>query len=226
MTTGTPHRMTAGTTATEGSVVYIVDDDKGIRLSLGMLMRSVGLRAEVFESPDEFLRCPPTAGPSCLILDVRLRGKSGMAFHEEIVNRGMRIPVVFMTGHGDIEMVVKAMKTGAQDFFAKPFKDQDMLDAVAQALARDNERLAAEAALADLRASYQSLSPREKEVMGFVLSGLLNKQIASEMNVSEITVKVHRGQVMRKMSARSMPDLVRKAESLGIEPSLSRGAHR
>jgi FixJ family two-component response regulator len=138
----------------------------------------------------------------------------------------MRIPVVFMTGHGDIEMVVKAMKTGAQDFFAKPFKDQDMLDAVAQALARDNERLAAEAALADLRASYQSLSPREKEVMGFVLSGLLNKQIASEMNVSEITVKVHRGQVMRKMSARSMPDLVRKAESLGIEPSLSRGAHR
>jgi FixJ family two-component response regulator len=226
MTTGTPHRMTAGTTATEGSVVYIVDDDKGIRLSLGMLMRSVGLRAEVFESPDEFLRCPPTAGPSCLILDVRLRGKSGMAFHEEIVNRGMRIPVVFMSGHGDIEMVVKAMKTGAQDFFAKPFKDQDMLDAVAQALARDNERLAAEAALADLRASYQSLSPREKEVMAFVLSGLLNKQIASEMNLSEITVKVHRGQVMRKMNARSMPELVRMAESLGIEHYRPRGHGR
>jgi FixJ family two-component response regulator len=226
MPTGTTRRTTAEPAATEASVVYIVDDDKGIRLSLGALMRSIGLRVEAFESPDEFLRCPPAAGPSCLILDVRLRGKSGMAFHEEIVNRGMRIPVVFMTGHGDIEMVVKAMKTGAQDFFAKPFKDQDMLDAVAQALARDNERLAAEAALADLRASYQSLSPREKEVMGFVLSGLLNKQIASEMNVSEITVKVHRGQVMRKMSARSMPDLVRKAESLGIEPSLSRGAHR
>jgi FixJ family two-component response regulator len=226
MTTGTTRRTTAEPAATEASVVYIVDDDTGIRLSLGALMRSIGLRVEAFESPDEFLRCPPAAGPSCLILDVRLRGKSGMAFHEEIVNRGMRIPVVFMTGHGDIEMVVKAMKTGAQDFFAKPFKDQDMLDAVAQALARDNERLAAEAALADLRASYQSLSPREKEVMGFVLSGLLNKQIASEMNVSEITVKVHRGQVMRKMSARSMPDLVRKAESLGIEPSLSRGAHR
>jgi FixJ family two-component response regulator len=226
MPTGTTRRTTAEPAATEASVVYIVDDDTGIRLSLGALMRSIGLRVEAFESPDEFLRCPPAAGPSCLILDVRLRGKSGMAFHEEIVNRGMRIPVVFMTGHGDIEMVVKAMKTGAQDFFAKPFKDQDMLDAVAQALARDNERLAAEAALADLRASYQSLSPREKEVMGFVLSGLLNKQIASEMNVSEITVKVHRGQVMRKMSARSMPDLVRKAESLGIEPSLSRGAHR
>jgi FixJ family two-component response regulator len=148
-----------------------------------------------------------------------------MAFHEEIVDRGMRIPVVFMTGHGDIEMVVKAMKTGAQDFFAKPFKDQDMLDAVAQALARDNEPLAAESALADLRASYRSLSPREKEVMGFVLSGLMNKQIASEMNLSEITVKVHRGQVMHKMNARSMPDLVRKAESLGIEPSLPRGGH-
>ena len=226
MPTGTTRRTTAEPAATEASVVYIVDDDTGIRLSLGALMRSIGLRVEAFESPDEFLRCPPAAGPSCLILDVRLRGKSGMAFHEEIVNRGMRIPVVFMTGHGDIEMVVKAMKTGAQDFFAKPFKDQDMLDAVAQALARDNERLAAEAALADLRASYQSLSPREKEVMGFVLSGLLNKQIASEMNVSEITVKVHRGQVMRKMNARTMPDLVRKAESLGIEPSLSRGAHR
>jgi FixJ family two-component response regulator len=225
MTTGTPHRMTAGTTATEGSVVYIVDDDKGIRLSLGMLMRSVGLRAEVFESPDEFLRCPPTAGPSCLILDVRLRGKSGMAFHEEIVNRGMRIPVVFMSGHGDIEMVVKAMKTGAQDFFAKPFKDQDMLDAVAQALERDSERLAAEAGLASLRALYQSLSSREKQVMGLVLSGLVNKQIASEMNLSEITVKVHRGHVMRKMNARSMPDLVRKAQSLGVEPCLPREGH-
>ena len=225
MTTGTAHRMTAETTAIEGSVVYIVDDDKGIRLSLGMLMRSVGLRAEVFESPDEFLRCPPTAGPSCLILDVRLRGKSGMAFHEEIVNRGMRIPVVFMSGHGDIEMVVKAMKTGAQDFFAKPFKDQDMLDAVAQALERDSERLAAEAGLASLRALYQSLSSREKQVMGLVLSGLVNKQIASEMNLSEITVKVHRGHVMRKMNARSMPDLVRKAQSLGVEPCLPREGH-
>jgi FixJ family two-component response regulator len=156
---------------------------------------------------------------------VRLRGKSGMAFHQEIVNSGMHIPVVFMTGHGDIEMGVKAMKAGALDFFAKPFKDQDMLDAVAQALARDSERIAAEAALAGLRASYRSLSPREKEVMAFVLSGLLNKQIASEMNLSEITVKVHRGQVMRKMNARSMPDLVRKAESLGIKPFLPDGRH-
>jgi FixJ family two-component response regulator len=148
-----------------------------------------------------------------------------MAFHQEIVSSGMRIPVVFMTGHGDIEMGVKAMKAGALDFLAKPFKDQDMLDAIAHALARDSERLAAEAALAGLRALYHSLSPREKEVMALVLSGLLNKQIASEMNLSEITVKVHRGQVMRKMKARSMPDLVRKAESLGIEPRLPDGGH-
>jgi FixJ family two-component response regulator len=148
-----------------------------------------------------------------------------MAFHQEIVNTGMHIPVVFMTGHGDIEMGVKAMKAGALDFFAKPFKDQDMLDAVAQALAQNSAGLAAEAALADLRALYRSLSPREKEVMAFVLSGLMNKQIASEMNLSEITVKVHRGQVMRKMNARSMPDLVRKAESLGIKPCLPNGRH-
>jgi FixJ family two-component response regulator len=223
MTTRPTRRTTDKSEATDASVIYVVDDDKGIRLALDLLLRSVGLRVETFESPDEFLQFPHSAGPSCLILDVRLRGKSGMAFHQEIVNSGMRIPVVFMTGHGDIEMGVKAMKAGALDFFAKPFKDQDMLDAVAHALARDSERLAAEAALAGLRAAYQSLSPREKEVMGFVLSGLLNKQIASEMNLSEITVKVHRGQVMRKMNARSMPDLVRKAESLGIKPCLPDG---
>jgi FixJ family two-component response regulator len=218
--------MTAEKATTDAPVVYIVDDDNAVRLALGSLMRSVGFGVEVFESPDEFLRFPHSAGPSCLILDVRLRGKSGMAFHQEIVNSGMHIPVVFMTGHGDIEMGVKAIKAGALDFFAKPFKDQDMLDAVAHALARDTERLATETTLAGLRASYQSLSPREKEVMAFVLSGLLNKQIASEMNLSEITVKVHRGQVMRKMKARSMPDLVRKAESLGIEPHLPDGGHR
>jgi FixJ family two-component response regulator len=219
------NRMRTETAGDDGPVVYVVDDDKGIRQALDLLLRSVGLRVETFESPDEFLRSPHSAGPSCLILDVRLRGKSGMAFHQEIINSGMRIPVIFMTGHGDIEMGVKAMKAGALDFLAKPFKDQDMLDAVAQALVRDSERLTAETALAGLRALYASLSPREKEVMGFVLSGLQNKQIASELNLSEITVKVHRGQVMRKMKARSMPDLVRKAESLGIEPPLPHGGH-
>jgi FixJ family two-component response regulator len=226
MTIRPTNRMTDEPEATDVSVVYVVDDDRGIRRALEMLMRSVGFRVETFESPDEFLQFPRPAGPGCLILDVRLRGKSGMAFHQEIVNSGIRIPVVFITGHGDIEMGVKAMKAGALDFFAKPFKDQDMLDAVSQALARDSERLAAEAALSGLRASYQSLSPREKEVMGFVLSGLLNKQIASEMSLSEITVKVHRGQVMRKMNARSMPELVRMAESLGIEPCLPRDQRR
>jgi FixJ family two-component response regulator len=217
--------MTDKSEANEGSVVYVVDDDEGIRRALDLLLRSVGLHVQTFGSPDEFLQSPHSTGPSCLILDVRLRGKSGMAFHKEIVNSGMRIPVVFMTGHGDIEMGVKAMKAGALDFLAKPFKDQDMLDAVAQALAQDSGRLAAEAALTGLRASYECLSPREKEVMGFVLSGLLNKQIASEMNLSEITVKVHRAQVMRKMNARSMPDLVRKAESLGIKPCMPDGRH-
>lgn len=225
MTTSPTRRMTDESEATEGSIVYVVDDDEGIRRALDLLLRSVGLRVQTFESPDEFLQFPHSAGPSCLILDVRLRGKSGMAFHQEIVNSGMHIPVVFMTGHGDIEMGVKAMKAGALDFLAKPFKDQDMLDAVAQALAQNSAGLAAEAALADLRALYRSLSPREKEVMAFVLSGLMNKQIASEMNLSEITVKVHRGQVMRKMNARSMPDLVRKAESLGIKPCLPNGRH-
>jgi FixJ family two-component response regulator len=210
----------------DGPVVYVVDDDKAIRQALSTLMRSVGLRVETFESPEEFLQFPFFAGPACLILDVRLRGKSGIAFHQEIVSSGMHIPVVFMTAHGDIEMGVKAMKAGAHDFFPKPFKDQDMLDAVERALARDSERLAADAAMADLRASYQSLSPREKEVMAFVLSGLLNKQIASEMNLSEITVKVHRAQAMRKMNARSMPDLVRKAESLGIKPQQSSSVRR
>jgi FixJ family two-component response regulator len=225
MTTSPTHRMTTETAGADGSVIYVVDDDEAMRRALQMLMRSIGLRVEAFESPDEFLRFPHPAAPSCLILDVRLRGKSGMVFHQEIVNSGMRIPVVFMTGHGDIEMGVKAMKAGALDFLAKPFKDQDMLDAVAQALARDSERLTAETAVTGLRALHESLSPREKEVMAFVLSGRFNKQIASEMNLSEITVKVHRGQVMRKMNARSMPDLVRKAESLGIQPRLPHGGH-
>src|SRR5260370_31219187 len=218
MTAGPTHRMTAKTAATDGPVIYGVDDDKAIRLALSALLRSMGLRVEAFESPDEFLRFPHSAGRGCLILDVRLRGKSGMAFHQEIVNSGMRIPVVFMTGHGDIEMGVKAMKAGALDFFAKPFKDQDMLDAVAHALARDSERLAAETALAGLRALYESLSPREQEVMAFVLSRLLNTQIASQMNLSQITVKVHRGQVMRKMKARSIPPLAPKPDSLSIPP--------
>jgi FixJ family two-component response regulator len=148
------------------------------------------------------------------VLDVRLRGESGLAFQEELAKTSLRMPIVFMTGHGDIAMTVKAMKAGAVDFLAKPFRDQDMLDAVSSALARDAERLAAEQSIASLCLAYESLTPREREVMDYVVTGMLNKQIASAMNLSEITVKIHRGQVMRKMGARSVADLVRKAEAL------------
>lgn len=199
-------------------VVYVVDDDEAMRLAVEGLLRSVGLRVETFESSQDFLAFPKYNVPSCLILDIRLRGESGLAFQEQVAKIGIRIPIVFMTGHGDIAMTVKAMKAGAVDFLAKPFRDQDMLDAVANALARDGERLVAEQSIAALRAAYDSLTPREREVMGFVIAGLMNKQIASELNLSEITVKIHRGQVMKKMAARSVADLVRKSESLGVNP--------
>ncbi|MGO4763049.1 response regulator transcription factor [Cupriavidus sp. 2KB_3] len=199
-------------------VVYVVDDDEAVRLALSGLLRSTGLRVETFESSQEFLAFPKHDAPSCLILDVRLRGESGLAFQEQIAKSGVRMPIVFMTGYGDIAMTVKAMKAGAVDFFAKPFRDQDMLDAVANALARDGERLAAEQSVAGLRTAYESLTPREREVLVFVVAGLMNKQIAYEMDLTEVTVKIHRGRVMKKMGARSVADLVRKAESLGVQP--------
>jgi len=199
-------------------VVYVVDDDEAVRLALSGLLRSTGLRVETFESSQEFLAFTKHDAPSCLILDVRLRGESGLAFQEQIAKSGVRMPIVFMTGYGDIAMTVKAMKAGAVDFFAKPFRDQDMLDAVANALARDGERLAAEQSVAGLRTAYESLTPREREVLVFVVAGLMNKQIAYEMDLTEVTVKIHRGRVMKKMGARSVADLVRKAESLGVEP--------
>ncbi len=199
-------------------VAYVVDDDESVRLALDGLLRSIGLRVNTFESTQEFLAFPKYKVPSCLILDVRLRGESGLAFQEQIAKIGMLMPIVFITGHGDIAMSVKAMKAGAVDFFAKPFRDQDMLDAVANAFARDAERLAIEQFNASTRSAYESLTPREREVMAFVAAGLMNKQIAAEMNLSEVTVKVHRGQLMRKMASRSIADLVRKAELLGINP--------
>lgn len=209
----------SGTSDRQERVVYVVDDDEAIRLALEGLLRSTGLRVETFESSQDFLAFPKHDAPSCLILDVRLRGESGLAFQEQIAQRGVRMPIVFMTGHGDIAMTVKAMKAGAVDFFAKPFRDQDMLDAVANALARDGERLAAEQSSAALRTAYAELTPREREVMTFVVAGLMNKQIAAELNLTEITVKIHRGRVMKKMGARSVADLVRKSESLGISPA-------
>jgi len=197
-------------------MAYVVDDDESVRLALDGLLRSIGLRVVTFESAQDFLGYPRPDVPSCLILDVRLRGESGLAFQEQIGKSGLRMPIVFMTGHGDIAMTVKAMKAGAVDFLPKPFRDQDMLDAVANALARDGERLAAEQSSAGLRAAYESLTPREREVMAFVVTGLMNKQIAGEMSLSEVTVKIHRGQAMKKMGARSVADLVRKSELLGI----------
>lgn len=202
----------------QASVVYVIDDDESMRLALSTLLRSTGLRVETFASSQEFLAFPRHDGPSCLILDVRLRGESGLTFQQELANSSLRLPILFMTAHGDIEMSVKAMKAGAVDFFPKPFRDQDMLDAIDQALKRDSERLAGEQSTAALRTAYESLTPREKEVMAFVVKGLMNKQIASEMHLSEITVKIHRGQAMKKMSARSVPDLVRKAEALNTQP--------
>jgi FixJ family two-component response regulator len=194
------HGSNSAATLSEGasaaSIVYVVDDDESIRVSVHSLLRSVGLRAEKFGSSEEFLAFPKPDLPSCLILDVRL----------------------FMTAHGDIEMTVKAMKAGALDFFSKPFRDQDMLDAVANALARDAERIETERSMSGLRACYESLTAREREIMGHVVTGLMNKQIASEVKLSEITVKIHRGQAMKKMAARSVADLVRKAEALGLGP--------
>jgi FixJ family two-component response regulator len=204
-----------------GPIVYVIDDDKSICVALESLFRSVGLAAETFSSTQEFLAYGRPAGPSCLILDVRLRGESGLEFQDALAGRDLHMPIVFVTGYGDIAMTVKAMKAGAQDFLAKPFRDQDVLDAVAHALARDGQRLSDEQSLSALRESYGTLTQREREVVGYVLSGLLNKQIASEMNVSEVTVKMHRGQAMRKMGARSVADLLRKTQALGIQPSLT-----
>ncbi|WP_090518861.1 response regulator transcription factor [Paraburkholderia sp. DD10] len=198
------------------AVVYVVDDDESMRESLRRLLRSVGLKVEIFASAQEFLAFEMPDVPSCLVLDVRLKGQSGLVVQEQVTAARLGLPIVFMTGHGDIAMTVKAMKAGAQDFLAKPFRDQDMLDAVEQALATDAARREASRSVADLRRCYESLTPREREVMGFVVTGLMNKQIAAEMNLSEITVKIHRGQAMRKMGARSLADFVLKAEALGI----------
>jgi FixJ family two-component response regulator len=204
------------------AIVYVIDDDTAVRNALDGLLRSMGLTVESFGSSEEFLAHPKLNIPSCLILDVRLRGENGLEFQDSMARNGLRMPVVFVTGYGDIEMTVKAMKAGALDFLAKPYRDQDMLDAVSHALAKDRERLRAEQSVCSLRAAYDSLTPREREVVGYVLAGLLNKQIASEMNVSEVTVKMHRGQAMKKLGARSVADLVGKVRSLDIEPLAKR----
>lgn len=197
-------------------MVYIVDDDAGLRDALLGLMRSAGLRAAAFDSVPDFLEHTRPDCPGCLVLDVRLRGGSGLDFHTELLRRGETLPVIFMTGHGDIPMSVRAMKAGAVDFLAKPFREQDLLDAVAAALESDRRRRSEHEAGADLRRRYETLTPREREIMGLAARGLMNKQIAGEVGTSEITVKIHRGNAMKKMQARTFADLVRMAEALGL----------
>jgi FixJ family two-component response regulator len=197
-------------------LVFVIDDDASMRTSLSSLFRSVGLKVEVFDSASDFLKTGRPEAASCLVLDVRLPGVSGLDFQSELAKANIRIPIVFITGHGDIPMTVKAMKAGAVEFLTKPFREQDLLDAVRLGLERDRTRRAGEAVVSELRGKFEALTSREQEVMGFVTSGLMNKQIAADLGVSEITVKVHRGNVMRKMSAKSLADLVRMADVLGI----------
>jgi len=205
--------------AGEEAIVYIVDDDALLRDALSRLFRSVGLQAKLFGSAQEFLQSKLAETASCLVLDVRLPGVSGLDFQTELAKANIHMPIIFMTGHGDIPMSVRAMKAGAIDFLTKPFRDQDMLDAVTMALERDRKRRENERAKSDLRTRFETLTPREREVMVLVTAGLMNKQIAVEINLAEITVKIHRGHVMKKMAARSLADLVRMAEILEIRSS-------
>lgn len=198
------------------SIVFVVDDDPAMRSALTNLFRSVGLRAEEFGSAPELLQSKLPDVASCLVLDIRLPGLSGLDFQTELAKANIRIPVIFVTGHGDIPMTVRAMKAGAVDFLTKPFRDQDMLDAVARAIDRDRKRREDERIVSDVQARFETLTPREREVLALVTAGLMNKQIATEIGLAEITVKIHRGHIMKKMGARSLADLVRMAEMLGI----------
>jgi FixJ family two-component response regulator len=206
----------SGLTPNEEPTVYIVDDDASLRDAISRLLRSVGLRVQLFGSAPELLQGNVAQTVSCLVLDVRLPGVGGLEFQTELAKANIHMPIIFMTGHGDIPMSVRAMKAGAIDFLTKPFRDQDMLDAVTKALESDRKRRESEAAISDLKARFELLTPREREVMGLVTAGLMNKQIAAETELAEITVKIHRGHVMKKMAARSLADLVRMAESLQI----------
>ncbi|PYX06443.1 MAG: DNA-binding response regulator [Acidobacteria bacterium] len=197
-------------------IVFVVDDDPSVRRAIERLVESVGLQVELFASPQEFLQAWRRDVPGCLVLDIRLPGKSGLDFQRELAEANIPIPIIFITAHGDIPMTVRAMKSGAVEFLTKPFRDQDLLDAIQLALERDSARRKQDSEMATLRELYKSLTPREREILPLVVSGLLNKQIAANLGTSEATVKVHRSQLMRKMGANSLADLVRMAEKLGI----------
>jgi FixJ family two-component response regulator len=211
--------------AAPDSIVFVIDDDASVRESLKSLFQSVGLQVEMFSSADAFLQGQhPDAAACCLVLDVRLPGLSGLEFQNELAKTGIDLPIIFLTGHGDIPMSVQAMKAGAVEFLTKPCRDQELLDAVRSALERHRSSREDHRHIAALRAQYASLTAREKEVISLVTTGLLNKQIAAELDISEVTVKMHRGNIMRKMKARSLADLVRMADLLGVGRTKSGGS--